>query len=125
MLYIEDDVVYITQNDDAVLEIDMQNTVNESFEMEPDDFLTLTVRQKPSMDSPVLLAVNSAPGSNRIVLRGADTLEIEPGKYSFDVQLTRANGERFTVLPDNIPASTRSRVRNWRNFIVMPQVTTT
>lgn len=125
MLYIEDDVIYITQNDDAVLEIDIEKSIGESFELSEGDTLTMTVRQRPETASPVLMSVSSAPGSNRIIIRGADTQDIEPGKYSFDVQINRANGERYTILPDNIPASSRSRVRNWKNFVVMPQATMT
>lgn len=122
MLYIEDNIVSITQNDDAVLEINLQTSAGEPYEMEAGDVLTLTVREYPRTGSPVLLAASSAPGSNRIVLSGADTQRICPGKYSYDVQIDMANGERYTVLPD-LDQDQRGKTRNWKNFIIMPEVT--
>lgn len=123
MLYIEDDIISITKGDDAVLEIDIITSTDTAFEMDSTDTLTLTVRERPCCGCPVLLTSTSAPGSNRIVLSGDATAEICPGRYSYDVQLNRANGERYTVLPCNLDPMLQGRAANWKNFVVMGEVT--
>ena len=122
--YIESDVIYITKGDDAVLEVSSIAAEDGSqYEMQTGDVLTLTVRAMPSADSPVLLQIDALPGSNRIVLRHADTAELNVGRYSADVQLTTAEVRRFTVWP-NIAGSGRYVIKNFNNFIIMPEVTT-
>lgn len=123
MLFIDEDMVSITQGDDAVLEIDIHTSAGEDYEMSADEMLTLTVRQLPTDGSDVLLSVDSVPGSNRIVLRGEDTKHVAPGWYSYDVQLLTPENRRYTVLPDDIDDKKRGKVKNWKNFCVMPEVT--
>lgn len=123
MLYIDGDVISITKGDDAALEITINTSDGTAFEMDPADTLTLTVREKPCVGSPVLLTSTSAPGSNRIILTGDATANVCPGRYSYDVQLNRANGTRFTILPDDLEPELRGRAINWQNFIVMGEVT--
>ena len=91
--------------------------------MQAGDVLTLTVRALPSADSPALIQIDSLPGVNRIVLRHADTAELNVGRYSADVQLTTADGKRFTVWP-TIAGSGRYVVKSFNNFVIMPEVTT-
>lgn len=122
MLYTDDNIISITRGDDATLEINMETSDGEPYVMDAGDVLTLTVREIPCDGSPVLLAVSSAPGSNRIVLSGTDTQDICPGRYSYDVQLNLADGNLYTVLPA-LDEYMRSRVVNWRNFVIMPEVT--
>lgn len=122
--YIESDVIYITKGDDAVLEIESIAAQDGSeYALQETDVLTLTVRALPSADSPVLLQIDALPGSNRIVLRHADTAELNVGRYSADVQLTTADGKRYTVWP-TITGSGRYVVKNLNNFVIMPEVTT-
>lgn len=123
MLYIDGDVISITKGDDAALEITINKSDGTAFELEPTDTLTLTVREKPCANYPVLLTSTSAPGSNRIILTGDATAQVCPGRYSYDVQLNRADGSRFTVLPDDLEPDLRGRAMNWMNFIVMGEVT--
>ena len=123
MLYIDDDVISITRGDDATLEITINKSDGTEFEMDPSDTLTLTVRERPCCGCPVLLTSTSAPGSNRIVLSGDAKAEVCPGRYSYDVQLNRANGERYTILPNEIDPELQGRTANWRNFIIMGEVT--
>lgn len=123
MLYIDGNVISITKGDDAALEITINKSDGTTFEMDATDTLTLTVRGKPCEGFPVLLTATSAPGSNRIILTGDATAEVCPGLYSYDVQLNRADGGRFTILPDDLEPELRGRVMNWMNFIVMGEVT--
>ena len=122
--YIESDVIYLTKGDDAVLEITSIATEGgEEYELQPEDVLTLTVRALPSAQSPALLQVDALPGSRRIVFSHADTAELDVGRYSADVQLTTAEGKRYTVWP-TITGSGRYVVKNLNNFVIMPEVTT-
>lgn len=121
--YIESDVIYITKGDDAVLEVSSITAEDgSSYALRDADVLTLTVRSIPSADSPVMIQIDALPGSNRIVLRHEDTAELNVGRYSADVQLTTAEGKRFTVWP-NIAGSGRYVIKNFNNFIIMPEVT--
>lgn len=122
--YIESDVIYLTKGDDAVLEITSIATEGgEEYELQAEDVLTLTVRALPSAQSPALLQVDALPGSRRIVFSHADTAELDVGRYSADVQLTTAEGKRYTVWP-TITGSGRYVVKNLNNFVIMPEVTT-
>lgn len=122
--YIESDVIYLTKGDDAVLEVSSITAEDGSaYELQAADVLTLTVRAVPSDQSPVLIQVDSLPGVNRIVLRHDDTAELNVGRYSADVQLTTADGKRYTVWPA-ITGSGRYVVKNLNNFVIMPEVTT-
>ena len=121
--YIENDVIYLTKGDDAVLEITSIATEGGAeYELQDTDVLTLTVRALPSAQSPALLQVDALPGSRRIVFGHADTAELTVGRYSADVQLTTAEGKRYTVWP-TITGSGRYVVKNLNNFVIMPEVT--
>lgn len=123
MLYIDGDVISITRGDDATLEITIKKYDGTDYQMDTTDTLTLTVREKPCANYPVLLTSTSVPGSNRIILTGDATAQVCPGRYSYDVQLNRADGSRFTILPDDLEPELRGRAMNWMNFIIMGEVT--
>ena len=121
--YIESDVIYLTKVDDAVLEISSIATDGgEEYALQETDVLTLTVRALPSAQSPALIQIDALPGSNRIVFNHDDTAELDVGRYSADVQLTTAEGKRYTVWP-TITGSGRYVVKNLNNFVIMPEVT--
>lgn len=120
MLIVENDMVYLTRGDDAVLEVALAQDGDVPYEMQPGDEMVFTVRALPSAESPVLLRVPSQSG--RIVLRHEDTADLEVGQYSADVQLLTADGKRITVWP-MLSESQRKRVRNWKNMTIMPEVT--
>ena len=122
--YVENNAIYLTKGDDAALEVSSIAAEDGSqYSMQAGDVLTLTVRALPSADSPALIQIDSLPGVNRIVLRHADTAELDVGRYSADVQLTTADGKRYTVWPA-ITGSGRYVVKNLNNFVIMPEVTT-
>ena len=122
--YIESDVIYLTKGDDAVLEVSSITTDGGvEYALQEADVLTLTVRVLPSEDSPALIQIDSLPGSGRIVLRHEDTSGLKVGRYSADVQLTTADGKRYTIWP-SVSGSGRYVVKNFNNFTIMPEVTT-
>lgn len=129
MLKVIDDVVYIRRGDDEVLDVNVGIKVDEEFvpvELGETETLTLTVRETPEEDSPVVFSSTGAPGSTRIVINHADTAKAEYGKYSADVQMLTAEGLRKTVWPvvneENIP---RASTSNMKNFVILPEVTMT
>ena len=122
--FVENDVIYITKGDDAVLEVSSITADDGGeYELQAADVLTLTVRALPSAQSPVLIQIDALPGSERIVIRHEDTAELTVGRYSADVQLTTAEGRRHTIWPV-IAGSGRYVVKSFNNFIIMPEVTT-
>lgn len=121
--YIESDVIYLTKGDDAVLEISGITAQDGSqYELQAEDVLTLTVRELPSTVSPVLMQIDSLPGSRRIVIGHGDTSELNVGRYSADLQLTTPDDKRYTLWP-NITGTNRYMVKNLSNFVIMPEVT--
>ena len=92
------------------------------YELQADDVLTLTVRELPSTVSPVLMQIDSLPGSRRIVIGHGDTSELNVGRYSADLQLTTPDDKRYTLWP-NITGTNRYMVKNLNNFVIMPEVT--
>ena len=121
--YIEADTIYITKGDDAVLEISGITAQDGSqYELQAEDVLTLTVRELPRTVSPVLMQIDSLPGSRRIVIGHGDTSELNVGRYSADLQLTTPDDKRYTLWP-NITGANRYMVKNLNNFVIMPEVT--
>ena len=122
MLIIDESSISITRGDDGYIDAVPKLDDESEYPMQDGDSVVLTVREKPTVESPVLLQVRSAAGSTRIVLRGADTAELTPGRYSADLQLDTADGKHYTFWP-TLAGSYRYTVRNYQNFVIMPEVT--
>jgi len=122
MFKIEDDVIYITRGDNAVLEVTayIDDEQHEQYTLEEGDYYTLTVRKVASDISPVILQIPSTNG--RIVIQNEDTANAEVGKYSADIQLTTASGDRYTIWP-KFDVTKPSKEYNFKNFCIMPEVT--
>lgn len=92
MLYVKDDgTIRLTRGDTARLEITIENSLDGSeYLMDPDDVLTFTIK-KSVKDS-------ESHGSNTFHIEPKDTAELSFRKYFYDVQLTRANGDVYTVI---------------------------
>ena len=121
MLYVEDEKIYLTKGDDGVLPVNVE-TGDGAYEMGGSDVLTISVRELPSLDSPLLLRIQSEPGSNRIVFTSADTADMQPGRYSADIQLNDGAGRVHTIWP-RLDGSAQYTVKNFKNFVLMPEVT--
>ena len=122
--YIESDVIYITKGDDAVLEIEsIASQDGSEYALQETDVLTLSVRAMPTELLPVLIQIDALPGSGRIVIGHDDTADLDVGRYSADVQLTTAEGKRYTIWP-SIKGDNRYSIKNLNNFVIMPEVTT-
>ena len=121
MFYIEEQAIYLTRGDSAEVSIDLTTEGGEKYELGAGDTLTLTVRKEPTATSAVIFA-KSVTGSGAVTITPEDTQDAEVGQYSADIQLTTADGEVYTVYP-RLEGKARYRERNFKNFIIMPEVT--
>ena len=127
MLFISEDkdgneVVNLTRGDDECLEVPMVNSEDEPYTMGETEYLIFGVRRVPRIDSELLISIESAPGSNRIIFQHVDTADLDVGEYSAEAQLMTAEGKRITVWP--LPQG-RQRIKeniNRKNFVLMPEV---
>ena len=119
MLQIDNDAIYITRGDDAMFRMVLKLN-GEVYKMSKGDVMTLTVRATPEDTSPILAEVTTQ--NDVFTLQHADTADIPAGSYSADIQLEQVNGKRTTVWP-TIVGSNRTRIHNFKNFNVMPEVT--
>ena len=121
LFYVEEQAIYLTRGDSAEVSIDLTTEGGENYELGADDTLTLTVRKEPTATSAVIFA-KSVTGSGVFTITPEDTRNAEVGQYSADIQLTTADGEVHTVYP-RLEGKARYRERNFKNFIIMPEVT--
>ena len=123
MLYIEENIIYLTRGDDGAIDMDsITDTQGNAYEMQEGDMLILTVREESGAESPMIFQTSSLPGSNRLLIRSEDTAGTEPGRYTADIQLNTADGLHFTLWPP-LEGSQRYKSGNFKNFVIMPEVT--
>lgn len=122
MFSVSDGVITITRGDYKTLEVQICDMQGRDYEMQEGDILTLSVRETPEESSPLLVQIHSA--TNILTFTPSDTSGVEPGQYSGDIQLTTADG-KIATLWESVPAEQRNRgkVKNWKNFILLPEVT--
>lgn len=96
----EDGVIQLTRGDTARLSVTITNDqANSEYEIADGDTLTLTVRKNPR-DKTIVLQ-KSVVGSGNFYIAPEDTQEISFGKFSYDIQLTTAGGDVYTVITPN------------------------
>lgn len=125
MLKIVDNRIFMRRGDDDSFEVTL-NSGDGTVTVEAGETLTLTVREEPTKESPVVLSVTSEPGSNVIEIKHEDTADAEYGEYSADIQLLMYDGKRKTVWPLFDPesaTSTKQLQKNFKNFVILPEVT--
>lgn len=98
MLYVKDDgTIRLTRGDTARLEITIENSLDGTeYLMGPNDILTFTI--KKSVKDTESLVKKESHGRNAFHIEPKDTAELSFRKYFYDVQLTRANGDVYTVI---------------------------
>ena len=127
MLYLEETrdgsiKINLTRGDDAVIEVPLQNIDEEEYILGEDEYLIFDVRAVPREDSELLIHITSVPGSSRIVFTHEDTVNLEPGQYSAEIQLMTSDGKRVTVWPKPTGKFKIKDTANRKNFILMPEV---
>lgn len=98
MLYVKDDgTIRLTRGDTARLTVPIINMVDSSeYSMESDDKLYFTVK-KSAKDSEPLFQIE-VKGLNTIHIKPEDTEGFLFGKYRYDVQLSTASGDVYTII---------------------------
>lgn len=98
MLYIEsNNVIKLTRGDTAKLTVPIENDLdNSSYVMDEQDTLTFTI--KKSVKDNENLVQKVVTGSNNFHIKPEDTDSLPFGKYVYDVQLTTAGGDVYTVI---------------------------
>ena len=122
-------VISMFRGDTVALDVTMPvytasgEATEETYEMQEGDELVLTVRELPSRSSPVLFSASST--TSRILIVPSDTEEVEPGEYSADIELRRSDGSIDTIFPliENLSTRAKKTIVNWKNFVIIGEVT--
>ena len=112
------DTIYIPRGTCKVLKFNLKMN-GDVLEINEDDQLILTVREKASASSPVLLRAAAEKGTGTIILHESDTM-LPVGKYSAEVRLHR-KGCTYSVWGIS---EEDTREKNIRNFIILAGVGT-
>lgn len=98
MLYIEsNNVIRLTRGDTAKLTVPIENDLdNSSYVMDEQDTLTFTIKKSVKDNGKLVQKV--VTGSNNFHIKPEDTDSLPFGKYVYDVQLTTAGGDVYTVI---------------------------
>ena len=115
------DIINLTVGDDATLTVPLKTDDGEAYTMTSAEYLIFSVREKASLESPLLLEIESELGSNDIVFTHDGTKDMEPGFYSAEVQFMSNDGKRITVWP-KLEGNSRTSASNRKNFCLMTEV---
>lgn len=110
MLYIlTDGTIRLTRGDTAKLTVSISNSSSEDpYVIQPSDILRFTVRK--TVKDPVICFQKEIIGSALFIINPSDTEDLSFGQYKYDVELTNAAEEVYTVIAPT-------------TFEVMPEVT--
>lgn len=106
--------LWITRGDDAYLDLEVkqQTFPYDNYELQEGDSAILTVRRSREQDiegdNPILIQIPLVNGNFHISPKDTESLDF--GNYTYDVQLTFANGYVNTIIGPNI-------------FRILPEVT--
>lgn len=93
----KDGTIQLTRGDTARIAVDLTNEVdNKEYVMQKDDTLVLSV--KKTINDEKALIQKSLTGGNTFHIEPKDTAPLKFGQYKYDVQLTTADGDVFTVI---------------------------
>lgn len=99
MLYINENRVRLTRGDSAYLTVPITNDdTNDEYIMAEDDILELTVRKTVKTESSPILLQKRTKGHNTFYFLPEDTEPLAYGPYKYDVQLTTAAGDVYTII---------------------------
>lgn len=98
MLFLgEDNTIQLTRGDTARLVVAVQNDLTgNDYEIAEGDTFRLTV--KKSVNTTAVLFQKVVKGSSQFYIQPEDTKDLVFGKYVYDVELTTAEGDVYTVI---------------------------
>lgn len=100
MLHINGNKIKLTRGDTAFLTVPMTTITGETYEMTSGDTLILSIKENIE-DFGYLLQKRST-GNNVIHIEPRDTKNIPFGKYKYDIQLNKENGDIYTLIDVDI-----------------------
>ena len=92
--------IQLTRGDTARLTVDITYDDGGAYEVKESDVLTLTVKKNYEDTEPLI--EKEVTGSNLFHIKPEDTASLAFGKYKYDVQLTTAEGDVYTVVDDKV-----------------------
>lgn len=98
MLYVEaDGTVKLTRGDTARLSVNIVNDVTkQNYEVQATDVLVMSI--KKNIKDETTCVKKSVTGSNVFHILPTDTHDLAFGKYVYDVEITTANNDVYTVI---------------------------
>lgn len=110
MLYINpDNSIRLTRGDTAYLDVSINDTLRDSeYDFGDGDTLTMTVRRSPTSEE--IVFQKTLRDNLTFHIKPEDTKGWEYGVYVYDIQLTMANDDVYTVIPPT-------------RFTILPEVT--
>lgn len=97
MLSISGTTIRLTRGDTAYLSVEITNSDGSVYDMDPGDELALSVKKYYQDQTYVFQKI--AHGIPEFKILPEDTSGLDFGTYKYDVQLNRANGDIYTVIP--------------------------
>lgn len=92
----DDNSIELTRGDTARLTVTVTNDDGEEYEVQSTDILTLSIKKRVK-DSEALVS-KMLVGSTTFHIEPGDTSGLPFGKYVYDVQITTAEGDVYTVI---------------------------
>ena len=95
----KDNTIHLTRGDTARFSIGrIVNTVtNTNYTPTAEDTVTMTIKKTTLDAAPCVQII--VPGGEVFHIKPEDTKEMAFGKYVYDVQLTMADGDVYTIIP--------------------------
>lgn len=104
-----DHAISLTRGDTAKFTVLIDDERTESpYYLEENDELTLTVKKRLTDQTIVMQKVNE--GTDQFHIEPSDTSDLSYGRYFYDIQLTKASGDVYTIIGPAI-------------FEILPEVT--
>lgn len=90
--------IELTRGDTARLSVSVTDTQKQPYTIQEDDVLTLTVKKEYKDEEPLI--EKKITGSNTFHIKPEDTKGLDFATYKYDVQVTTADGDNYTVIDD-------------------------
>lgn len=90
--------VKLTRGDTATMLVQIYDLEEKLYEIQPGDIITFTLRK--SSKSEVCLT-KEATEDHYIIINSEDTINLSPGLYKYDLQLTTNEGFVYTIIQNN------------------------
>jgi len=104
MLYIENDgTIRLTRGDTAYFGVSIiDSSTGTEYEPSDDDVILFTIKKSVNASDSLIQKKFGEVNNNLFKLLPEDTSDLRYGRYQYDVQLTRGNGDVYTVIPPTV-----------------------